>query len=157
MRRRSFLALSSLSILAACKAAAGSSGSSRDSVPWPASRVVTSTELAKAVGGAPATRPRVIHVGPERLFHSAHVPGAVHAGEGGDDDGLAAFAAMLGPLPRDADVVVYCGCCPYANCPNVRPAYAKMVALGFTRGRVLDLPTNLKTDWTDLGFPVERG
>ncbi len=29
--------------------------------------------------------------------------------------------------------------------------------MGFTRARVLDLPTTLKADWTDHGLPTESG
>jgi thiosulfate/3-mercaptopyruvate sulfurtransferase len=156
VRRREFLILTAL---AACKTSSSPDdrAASRASFPWPPDRLVTSADLAKQLAGTDAQRPHIVHVGPERLFKIAHVPGAVHAGETGDADGLEAFARWLAPLPRDADLVVYCGCCPYKNCPNIRPAYAKAVALGWTRVRVLDLPTTLKADWTEHGFPTESG
>jgi thiosulfate/3-mercaptopyruvate sulfurtransferase len=156
VRRRDFLILTTL---AACKASSSSDdpAASRASFPWTPDRLVASSELAKQLAGAERMRPRVVHVGPERLFKSAHVPGAVHVGEAGDADGLEAFARWLASLPRDTDLVVYCGCCPYKNCPNIRPAYSKAVAMGFTNARVLDLPTTLKADWTDHGLPTETG
>jgi hypothetical protein len=157
MRRRDFLVLA---LLAACKrtdASTDDPSPSRASFPWTSDRLVSSADLAKEIARPEAMRPRVAHVGPERLFKSAHVPGAVHVGEASDAAGLDAIARWLGALPRDADVVLYCGCCPYANCPNIRPAYSKAVAIGRTSVRVLDLPTTLKADWTDHGFPVEAG
>lgn len=127
----------------------------RERVPWSPGQVVTSAALAKELGEAPP--PKVVHVGPPQLFRSERVPGAVHTGEGGVAEGLAALERWLAPLERDARVVLYCGCCPYRNCPNIRPAFHKAVALGFTRVRVLDLPTRFKEDWTAHGLPVERG
>lgn len=151
MHRRDFL-------IAATLVACSRSGDTRAGAPspWPADRVVSAEDLARAVSAAGA-RPHVMHVGPAVLFKRAHVPTAVHAGEGGDPDGLAEIATALTPLAHDTDLVLYCGCCPYENCPNIRPAYSKAVELGFTKVRVLDLPTNLKTDWTDHGLPVETG
>lgn len=149
MRRRSFLLLT---LAAGCSR---SPAEDRSTVPWPADRAVASAELAKELSRDPP--PRVVHVGPAQLFRSARVPSAIHTGEAGEDDGLAALERWLSPLARDTDVVLYCGCCPYKNCPNIRPAYRKAVALGFTRVRVLDLPTTFKADWAALGLPVERG
>lgn len=156
LKRRDFLLFAAL---AGCKTAESDHdpAASRTSFPWTPDRLVASADLAKELAGPEAQRPRVAHVGPAKLFKSARVPGAVHVGEASEADGLAAIARWLEPLPRDADVVLYCGCCPYKNCPNIRPAYAKAAAMGFTRTRVLDLPTTLKADWTDHGLPVESG
>lgn len=156
MKRREFLILAAL---AGCKTSSSSDdpAASRAPVPWTPDRLVTSADLAKQLTGHEAQRPHVVHVGPERLFKTAHVPGAVHAGEAGDAEGLGAFARWLASVPRDADLVVYCGCCPYKNCPNIRPAYSKAVTMGFTHVRVLDLPTTLKVDWTERGLPTESG
>ena len=151
MHRRSFLIGAAL--VACSRSANTHSGASS---PWPADHVVSGEDLAREVT-APGARPRVMHVGPAVLFKRAHVPTAIHAGEGGEPDGLAEITTALAPLAHDTDLVLYCGCCPYKNCPNIRPAYSKAVELGFTRVRVLDLPTNLKTDWSDHGLPVETG
>lgn len=124
-----------------------------DAPPW-GTNVVRSDALAREIAG-PEPRPRIVHVGPKVLFDAAHVPGAVHAGKAGDADGLEEVAKYLAALPRDASVVLYCGCCPYEHCPNIRPAWARAQKVGLARVRVLDLPTNLDTDWTGRGLPVE--
>jgi hypothetical protein len=49
---------------------------------------------------------------------------------------------------------VYCGCCPYKNCPNARPAIALLKSMKFTNYHLLDLPTNIRTDWIARGYPV---
>jgi hypothetical protein len=52
---------------------------------------------------------------------------------------------------------VYCGCCPLEHCPNLRPAFEALRAMGFTHLRALLLPTNFYTDWVKPGYPVEKG
>jgi len=43
------------------------------------------------------------------------------------------------------------------KCPNIRPAFAKLHALGFTNVQVLKIPTNMHTDWDVPGYPLEKG
>lgn len=157
MHRRTFLVFGLL--LGCSKASSSSSEDDRHprGVPWQRSQVVLARALAEELARPSPDRPRVVHVGPAILFKSAHVPGAEHVSEAGTSDGLAVLERWLGPMDRATRVVLYCGCCPYQSCPNIRPAFAKALALGFTNVRVLDLPTTLKADWTDLGLPVERG
>jgi thiosulfate/3-mercaptopyruvate sulfurtransferase len=153
MRRREFLAAVVPAVLVACSRPKGGGGGS--GMPWPADRVVRSEDLAREIAGA-GPKPRIVHVGPEILYERGQVPGAVHAGTASDPEGLAAIGKYLGGLPHDTDVVLYCGCCRYEDCPNIRPAYKKAVGVGLTRARVLDLPTNLTTDWEKHGLPLEK-
>lgn len=147
LRRRGFLLLA---FAAACTRAASDD-------PWPSGRVLAPAALAKTLGGDAAARPLVLHVGPKVLFKKARLPGAVHPGETGEPEGLAALASYAEPLARDRAIVLYCGCCPWDHCPNIRPAYRKLNELGFTDVSVLDLPKTLQANWTDQGYPVETG
>jgi len=52
--------------------------------------------------------------------------------------------------------VIYCGCCPFEHCPNVRPAFQLLNEMKFTNQKLLNLSTNLKTDWIDKGYPVAK-
>jgi hypothetical protein len=114
-------------------------------------------DLARRLADSSARRPTILHIGPKYLYGKSHVPSAVHAGEAGEPAGLERLRRTASALGHDDDVIVYCGCCPSYRCPNVRPANAELRKLGFTRVRVLDLPTTLKDDWTDRGHPVEKG
>ena len=60
----------------------------------------------------------------------------------------------LSKLPKSTFLVVYCGCCPFERCPNIRPAVTLLKNLGFKNGRLLNLPTNLKQNWVDKGYPL---
>lgn len=91
------------------------------------------------------------------LYRSKRIPHALEAGPGNKAEGLAILKRAVAKLPKDADIVVYCGCCPMEKCPNIRPAYRTLKELGFTHVRVLDIPTNMHADWFGKGYPVEVG
>ena len=61
---------------------------------------------------------------------------------------------QLKKLPKNKRVVIYCGCCPFEHCPNVRPAIQLLKQMKFTNYRLLDLPKNIKIDWIDKGYPT---
>ncbi|HYW42842.1 MAG TPA: rhodanese-like domain-containing protein [Bryobacteraceae bacterium] len=103
---------------------------------------------------ARGARPAVIQVGPNLLYRSKHIPGAVFAGPGSRSGGLELLTAAVKGLPRDRDIVIYCGCCPWDRCPNIQPAFALLKQMGFTRVRAMYSATNFKTDWIDRGYPV---
>ena len=42
------------------------------------------------------------------------------------------------------------------KCPNLRPAFSALREMGFTKLRVLLLPTSFEKDWVEKGYPVER-
>ena len=71
---------------------------------------------------AKGARPAVFMVGPNVLYRSKHIVGSVFAGPGREEAGLAMLKAEAGKLPRDREVVLYCGCCPWDHCPFIRPA-----------------------------------
>jgi thiosulfate/3-mercaptopyruvate sulfurtransferase len=60
-------------------------------------------------------------------------------------------------LPRDREVVVYCGCCPWDRCPNVKPAVDLLRQMGFAKVKALYLATGFKVDWLDKGYEAEAG
>jgi len=121
---------------------------------WAAAELFPPERYAAALKAGAA--PPLFHVGPAFLFEKAHVPGARPTGEGGEPSGILALERAVASLPRDKTIVIYCGCCPYKNCPNVGPAMASLKKLGFADPRILDLPTTFRADWIDRGFPVER-
>ena len=112
-------------------------------------------ELAAQLAGK-GTRPAVFMVGPNVLYRSKHIPGSVFAGPGQNEAGLAMLKAEAGKLPRDREVVVYCGCCPWDRCPNVKPAVDLLKEMGFTKVKALYLATGFKVDWLDKGYAVPR-
>ena len=124
--------------------------------PWSDSQTVQATELNKELADA-KTAPVVVFVGFQRLYTAGHVKGAQYHGTGGSAEGIAQIKAWATSLPRSTNLVIYCGCCPLERCPNVRPAFTALRDLGFTKLRVLILPTSFQVDWADKGLPYDKG
>lgn len=117
--------------------------------------VISTAQLATVLGDPTASKPHLIHVGFVALYGAKHIPASVYAGPGAEAAGIEKLKSAVGSLPKDADIVLYCGCCPWANCPNVRPAFATLKAGGFTNVRVLMIDENMQKDWIDKGYPIE--
>jgi thiosulfate/3-mercaptopyruvate sulfurtransferase len=125
--------------------------------PWTAAQTVQPAEFAKELSAATTdTKPTIVCVGFHALYEGAHIPGASFHGAASTVQGLDNLRDWAKPLPRSANVVLYCGCCPLAHCPNIRPAFQALRDMGFTHLRVLILPNDLNTDWVAKGYPVEK-
>ena len=121
--------------------------------PWKDRELIEPADLAKQIDAG--TAPTIICVTFPSLYRQRHVRGAKFAGPGNKPEGIKDLEAVAQTLSRDAEVVIYCGCCPMKDCPNIRPAYRTMKSMGFQSVRVLDIPTNMHTDWTTKGYATE--
>jgi thiosulfate/3-mercaptopyruvate sulfurtransferase len=99
----------------------------------------------------------LIHVGFAVMYRGKHIPQSIYAGPARSPEGIEALKKAVANMPRDREIVVYCGCCPYEMCPNVRPALATLREMGFTHVKALMIPTNFATDWINHGYPIEQG
>jgi rhodanese-related sulfurtransferase len=115
---------------------------------------VTPADFAGELAGA--DKPIVVCTAPPFLYRIGHIPGSVLHGPASSPEGLNSLTKWAASLPRTANVVIYCGCCPLAHCPNLAPAYRALKGLGFTRVRVLLIEDSFKTDWIDRGYPFEK-
>jgi hypothetical protein len=147
------LAAAVVVIAAACSGDAAGTASSAE--PW-GTNTVTPADFVKEIGGSGSIKPVIVCTAPPFLYRTGHIPGAVLHGPSSSSDGLNSLTTWAQTLPRSTDVVIYCGCCPIAVCPNLRPAYAALKGLGFTRLRVLILPDSFRADWVERGYPVEK-
>jgi len=157
MRRRertTVLLSAALVLLSAC--AGGSAGSAGSGWPWGTDSVTPAAFAAELAGSSGPDKPVVVCTAPQFLYRIGHIPGAVFQGPASSPDALKGLVGWAQSLPRSTNIVVYCGCCPLAQCPNLTPAYRALKGLGFTRVRVLLIETNFKTDWIDPGYPYER-
>ena len=118
--------------------------------------LIQAEDLAKVLKSG-GEKPVILYVGFHVLYHGGHIPGAEFIGAVSQDAGREDLLKRVQPLPRKTLIVVYCGCCPWSHCPNVKPALAALRSLGFTQAKVLYLETNFRTDWIDKGYPVETG
>lgn len=123
--------------------------------PWAKSDLIEPATLVKALESAQP--PVILCAGFPPLYRSRRIPHAIWAGPGSKAEGIALLKKAAAGLPKDADIVVYCGCCPMDRCPNIRPAYRALRGMGFRHVRVLNIPTNMHVDWFDKGYPAESG
>src|SRR5579863_6420630 len=123
--------------------------------PWDKTAVLEPAALAAILHGDKT--PVILSVAFPVLYRSKHIVHAIAAGPGSKPEGIDALKKAVADLSKDADIVIYCGCCPMVKCPNVRPAYSALKELGFTKVRVLRVPVNMATDWFDRGYPSEDG
>ncbi|MGZ3777584.1 MAG: rhodanese-like domain-containing protein [Mucilaginibacter sp.] len=82
------------------------------------------------------------------------IKGATHIGPVSKAENLDKLKAEVASLPKNTELIIYCGCCPFAKCPNIRPAFTTLKKMGFTNIKVLDIPVNLETNWTSKGYPL---
>ncbi len=135
----------------------GNENRSGGSELWKNSQVVRPPDLAKELSDPKGKKPFIVCVGFRTLYRSAHIPGASFHGPGASMEGLEDLKKWAQNVPRGQPVVIYCGCCPWNRCPNVRPAFQALRQMGFTRLRVLSIDTDFATDWVEKGFPVQAG
>jgi rhodanese-related sulfurtransferase len=106
---------------------------------------------------AKGEKPAIVYVGPNVLYRGRHIPGSVDAGMASRPAGLESLKAATAKFPRDREIVIYCGCCPWDRCPNIKPAYEALKQMGFTRVKALYVANNFAADWVERGYPVETG
>ncbi|MHB1177690.1 MAG: rhodanese-like domain-containing protein [Daejeonella sp.] len=119
--------------------------------PWSKNQLIQPNQLAMLINNPKAAKPLIFNIGVVE-----DIKGARNMGAASEKENLERFKKVLAKLPKNASLVVYCGCCPFEKCPNIRPAFKALQSGGFTKGRLLNLQTNIKTDWINKGYPLAK-
>lgn len=135
---RKFIVLFVIIFLSACE----------NGEPWKNSQLIEPDELSKIINKE-LEQPMIISIGPAGLIKNS-----IEIGECRFPENLAKLNDRISGLSKKSDIVLYCGCCPFKDCPNIRPAFNLLNDLGFRNHRLLNLSTNLKTDWIDKNYPI---
>lgn len=138
-------------------AEAGVENQYNPSEPWASSQVERPADLAKELSDPKNKKPLIICVGFRPLYEKAHIPGALFHGPAASPDGLQDLRKWAQNVSRGHPIVLYCGCCPWDRCPNMRPAFKLLREMGFTRLKVLSIETDFGSDWVEKGFPIQKG
>jgi len=117
--------------------------------PWTDSQLIAPSELAAWVKAGGPKLPLILNIGAVEDIKSA-----VHIGAVNDTKNLEKLKAAVASFPKNTPLIIYCGCCPFAKCPNIRPAFSELIKAGFTNVKLLNLSTNLKTNWIAKGYPL---
>jgi len=123
--------------------------------PFAAGTLIEPDQLAATLSQSKEKAP-VVCVGFKSLYEGAHVPGALYLGPARTAEGLDALHKWAENLPREKMVLIYCGCCPWDKCPNIRPAYSALQGMGFTNIKVLHISQDFAKDWVEKGFPADK-
>jgi rhodanese-related sulfurtransferase len=123
----------------------------------PTTRLINPEELVKLLQTSGKEEPLMIQVGSHVLFSQAHIPGSEYIGPAASESGVQQLRKRVESLPRTKFIVLYCGCCPWGRCPNVKPADDALRTMGFSNVKVLYIADNFGTNWVDKGYPVAKG
>jgi len=118
---------------------------------WKPEQLLAPVSLSAMINDPSTAKPLIINIGPSGL-----IKGSVETGPVNKKENLKTLKELLLKENKDREIVVYCGCCPYKNCPNIRPALSLLNSLKFSNYKLLDLPHNLKVDWIDRGYPMSN-
>jgi rhodanese-related sulfurtransferase len=123
----------------------------------PTADLLQPADLAASLKSASAPKPLILHVGFRKLYTQAHIPESEYIGAAGKDAGLQLLRKRVAKLTKDTAIVIYCGCCPWSDCPNIAAAYDALHALGFTQVKALYIADNFGDNWVNRGYPVVKG
>jgi thiosulfate/3-mercaptopyruvate sulfurtransferase len=118
--------------------------------PWTEEQLLEPGELAHVIRSS-GDMPVIYSLGAGDI-----IPGSKDTGASGEKKALEDLRKEIENLPRDKEIVLYCGCCPFNICPNVRPAFTLLNDMGFENHRLLNLRENIKVDWIDKGYPTTK-
>lgn len=116
---------------------------------WKDSQLIQPSDLVLLIKDQNAKKPLIFNIGAVDDIEGAKNFGASH-----ETANLEKFKKELETLPKNTFLIVYCGCCPFERCPNIRPAFSLLNEMGFVNARLLNIPKNLKTDWIEKGYPL---
>ena len=134
-----------LFVIVSCK-----NSSAQNPVNWTSKDLTEPSALAKTLKAGKDV-PVIFSVGPGSI-----IPNSIDIGMTKDETNLARLKEQISKLPKSANILIYCGCCPFEHCPNVRPAIALLQSMQFTNYHLLNLPHNIKSDWIAKGYPTVK-
>lgn len=128
-----------------------SSSFAQQSEPWSEDLLMKTEDLASRISLAQTDDMLILSVGPDAV-----IKGSVDMGQAKDETNLSKMRQYLENVPRDKEVVIYCGCCPFSRCPNIRPAFSLLIEMGFKEPKLLDIPQNIRVDWLNKNYPTQE-
>ena len=116
--------------------------------PWTPNQLMAPADLAAIITSSSETKPVILSIGPK-----AYIKGSIDIGDAKEKANLDKLKERVNKLPKNTDIVIYCGCCPFEHCPNIRPAFELLGKMKFTNYKLLNLEHNIKIDWLNKGYP----
>jgi len=117
---------------------------------WTKDQLIQPADLAKTLNDPKAIKPVILNIGPMEQIKTA-----LKVAPSTTDDGIKKLEIVLASVPKEREVIVYCGCCSSDNCPNIKPAFDFIKKSGYKKVKVLEIPVGLGEDWRAKGYPME--
>tara|TARA_B100001057_G_scaffold422227_1_gene443629 strand:+ start:2935 stop:3351 length:417 start_codon:yes stop_codon:yes gene_type:complete len=117
--------------------------------PWTNSQLIEPSDL-NIIISKQNKLPNIISVGPGKV-----IPSSIGVGECRYEKNLNILKNHLLSFSKDSEIILYCGCCPFKDCPNIRPAFSLLNSLGYKNHKLLNIRNNIKTDWIDMNYPID--
>ncbi|MBO9618449.1 MAG: rhodanese-like domain-containing protein [Niabella sp.] len=117
--------------------------------PWTEKQLMAPGALAERITKGQGNNVMILAVGPDAV-----IKGSVNAGPAHEAAHLDQLKNLLKTTPKNKEIIIYCGCCPFDRCPNIRPAFKTITDMGFKNVRLLNLEKNIKTNWLDKNYPT---
>jgi len=119
--------------------------------PWTTSDIIM-PETLNAELKNDKEKPMVIQIGFKMLYDQSHIPNAIYTGPASINKGIVTLKDTLKDVNRNKNIVLYCGCCKWKECPNIRPAFKTVKEMGFKNAKVLYLKNTFMIDWVNKGY-----
>jgi len=119
--------------------------------PWTENQLILPEVLVAIINNPHAQKPVIYSIGP-----GATVKGSIDIGPVQEKENLKNLKQQLALLQKGTSIVIYCGCCPFDKCPNIRPAFQLLNDMHFINHKLLYLPKSIKADWIDKNYPVNN-
>jgi len=117
--------------------------------PWTQEQLLPTATLAERINNNQTDNLLILNIGPDAV-----IKGSVDIGPAQEKESISKLKAYLKDVKKDKEVVIYCGCCPFSRCPNIRPAFRTLTEMGFKNARLLDIPQNIRVDWISKKYPL---
>ena len=117
--------------------------------PWGISQLLEPKLLSYKIENGKEI-PKIISIGPGIVIKNS-----IGIGECRYIENIEKLKSLVSGFKKDDKIVLYCGCCPFKDCPNIRPAFSLMNKLGFKNHKLLNIKNNIKADWIDMGYQTE--
>lgn len=113
-------------------------------------KLMDPAKLAELIKNPSAKKPIILNVGP-----SAPIPGSQLIVNAEDPANKEKLKSILKNIPKNGEVVIYCGCCKLVDCWNIHEADKVLSTLGYTNYKILNMPTDFSKDWVDKKYPLQ--
>lgn len=116
---------------------------------YPTEKLLDPAVFAETLKNPAAKKPILFNVGPTPMLSGAQAIGNI-----ADPANKEKMKTALKTIPKDSDIVIYCGCCKLEDCWNIHDADALLSSMGYTNYKILNLPTDFTTDWLNKKYPM---